>query len=130
MHRGCRNTETKAVNNAPLAGALTAVGEGAEPPGPAKATRAIRMTMQSARNVCQCFITPPIDESASVEFVSLSRRRPHSRLRAQRRGRPARQFLPTSRYSPQYAFQSQGIRSCEASERNENSSAAAGHCRM
>src|SRR5438132_12899852 len=120
MHRGFRNTETKAVNNAPFGGSFTAIVERAEPSGPAKATRAIRMTMKNPTNVCQCFIPPPINEWAIVEFVSLSRRTLHSRLRAQRKERPARQFLPTSRYSPRYAFQSQGIRSCEALERNGN----------
>src|SRR2546427_10370144 len=129
MHRGCRKTETKALNKAPFAGSFTAIVEPAAPCGP-KVTSAVSMTVDRPRNVRECLIPPPINESAIVEPVCPSQRIPHSRLRAQRKERQAPQFPPTSRYSRRCAFQSLGTRSYEASETNENSSAVAGHFRM
>src|SRR5213083_2823071 len=87
MHRGCRKTETKAVNKAPFAGSFTAIVEPAAPCGPPKVTRAVSMTVDRPRNVRECLIPPPINESAIVEFVSPLPRIPHSRLRAQRKER-------------------------------------------
>src|SRR5437762_11270543 len=118
MHRECRKTETKAVNKSPFTGSFTVIVEPAEPRGPARVTRAVRMTVDRRQNVRESFIPHPINESAIVEFVSPLPRIPHSRLRAQCKERPAPQFLLTSRYSRRCAFQSRGTRSYEASETN------------
>src|SRR2546428_10913966 len=67
MHRGCRKTETNAVNKSPFAGSFTAIVEPAEPRGPARVTRAVRMTVDRRQNVRESFIPPPINESAIVE---------------------------------------------------------------
>src|SRR5437016_11614649 len=116
MHRGFRKTETNAVNKSPFAGSFTAIVEPAEPRGPARVTRAVRMTADRRQNVRESFIPPPINESAIVEPVCPSQRISHLRLRAQRKERQAPQFLPTSRYSRRCAFQSLVTRSYERSE--------------
>src|SRR2546428_5468399 len=98
MHRGCRKTETNAVNKSPFAGSFTAIAEPAEPRGPARLIRAVRMTVDRRQNVRESFIPPPINESAIAEPVCPSQRIPHSRLRGQPREAQAPQYVPALAY--------------------------------
>src|SRR5256885_23668 len=112
MQRGFRSTETNAVNKSPFPCSFETGGAAGI------VANTITMTIELAISPCQRFIPPPINGSATVEFVFLLRRLPHLRLRGPHREHQALRSLQTFRCSPRCEFQSRGTHSCEESERN------------